>query len=252
MLRAVLFDLDDTLFDHRGCAREALAAVQSCDAALTAIPLSRLEALHSSLLEQLHADVMLGRVPLEHARRERFRRLLRDTGGDAPEPLVALAAAAYRDRYRDVRRAVRGARELLAGLRGRVKVGIVSNNLFDEQLQKLDVCGLQRYVDTLVVSERVGASKPDPAIFIAALEQLRCEPQEAVMVGDSFAADVAGARGARIRPVWFNPLGLPLPEGEASVAQLTSLGPVQAALAVILDGLAVDDGVEMNGGDAEV
>ena len=252
MVRAVLFDLDDTLFDHRACSRDALGAVQSCDAGLAAIPLARLEVLHARVLEQLHVEVMMGRMPLEHARRERFRRLLVETGATAPEAVIARTAATYRDRYRDARRAVQGAAALLAAVSARVKVAIVSNNLFDEQMEKLEVCGLRQFVDALIVSERVGVSKPDPAIFAAAIEQLQCGPDEAVMVGDSFAADIAGARAARIHPVWFNPLALPLPDGETPVAQLTALEPVQAALAVILRGSAGDDSVEMLGGDAEV
>jgi HAD superfamily hydrolase (TIGR01549 family) len=230
MVRAVLFDLDDTLFDHRGCSQDALEAVRLCDVSLGAMPLADLERLHSTFLEQLHGDVMLGKVPLEDARRERFRRLLAAAGATPPEPLVALTAAAYRDRYREVRRAVRGAVPLLAALAGRVRVGIVSNNLFDEQLDKLTLCGLEPFVHALIVSERVGVSKPDPAIFTAALDAVGCRADETVMVGDSWIADIAGARAAGIRPVWFNPMESALPDGAEPVAQLRSLEPVNAVM----------------------
>jgi putative hydrolase of the HAD superfamily len=150
---------------------------------------------------------------------------------------VALTAAAYRDRYREARRAVRGAVPLLAALAGRVRIGIVSNNLFDEQLEKLKLCGLEPFVHALIVSERAGVSKPDPAIFTAALEGVGCRADEAVMVGDSWSADIAGARAAGIRPVWFNPMELPLPHGAEPVAQLRSLEPVNAVIRM----LGVDD-----------
>jgi HAD superfamily hydrolase (TIGR01549 family) len=236
MVRAVLFDLDDTLFDHRGCSRDALEAVQQCHGSLGAMPLAQLEQVHATLLEQLHGDVMLGKTPLEEARRERFRRLLVAAGAAPPEDLVARTAATYRDRYREVRRAVRGAGALLAVLGERVRIGIVSNNLFDEQQDKLRVCGLDLFVHALVVSERVGVSKPDPAIFAAALERMQCRPDEAVMVGDSWTADIAGARAAGIRPIWFNPMGLPVPEGDAPIAQLRSLELPQAAFEILRDG----------------
>ena len=58
-----------------------------------------------------------------------------------------------------------------------------------------------------MVSEAVGVSKPDPAIFEHALRALGCDAADAVMVGDSWAADVEGARGAGIRPIWFNRAG---------------------------------------------
>ncbi len=235
MVRAVLFDLDDTLFDHAGCTREALTAVQSCHAALGAVGFDALERTHALFLEQLHAEVMLGRVPLEAARRERFRRLLVACGADAADDVTARVASTYRDAYRDARRTVAGSAALLAAVRERARVGIVSNNLLGEQQEKLSACGLQPFVDALVVSEEVGVSKPDPEIFNVALERLECTPAEAVMVGDSWSADVAGARAAGIRAVWFNPARGPLPDTAATVSQLHGLEPISHALRVIFD-----------------
>ena len=56
---------------------------------------------------------------------------------------------------------------------------------------------------------------------------------EVVMVGDSWAADVIGARAAGIKAIWFNPERLPSPEPGAGVAELYSLEPVDQALATI-------------------
>ena len=84
-------------------------------------------------------------------------------------------------------------------VRERAKVGIVSNNLLEEQQDKLRCCELDQYVDVLVVSEEAGISKPDPRIFEIVLDRLRCRPQEAVMIGDSWDADVLGAAAAGIQ-----------------------------------------------------
>jgi FMN phosphatase YigB (HAD superfamily) len=54
------------------------------------------------------------------------------------------------------------------------------------------------------------------------------------MVGDSWAADVAGALAAGIVPVWFNPLGRPLPVASPDVAELRALEPVEHAVETIL------------------
>jgi HAD superfamily hydrolase (TIGR01549 family) len=235
MVQAVLFDLDDTLFDHAGCARHALAAVQGCHESLSAQSFEALERTHAGFLEQLHTDVMLGRVPLEAARRERFRRLLTACGAAATDELATRLAAAYRDAYRDARRAVAGAAALLAGIKPRARVGIVSNNLLDEQQEKLRACALDGFIDALVVSEEVGVSKPDPAIFRVALERLACAPEDAVMVGDSWSADIAGARAAGIRAVWFNPRRVPAPGDTRAISQLYSFEPVSDAMGIIFD-----------------
>jgi putative hydrolase of the HAD superfamily len=235
MIKAVLFDLDDTLFDHRGCARDALTAVHQSDQRLRALPFGALEEKHTTFLEALHTDVMLGRMPIEAARRERFRRLL-DAAGAPPEAEAAAAIAAlYRDTYRAVRRAIAGAAALLGAIERHASIAIVSNNLLEEQQDKLKTCGLDRFVDVLVVSEEAGVSKPDPAIFRIALERLRVLPAEAVMVGDSWQADIEGALAAGVHAIWFNPLGTPAPPGDATVAELASLEPANAVARMILD-----------------
>lgn len=236
MIRAVLFDLDDTLFDHAGCAREALTAVQNCHESLRAMSFDALERTHAALLEQLHTDVMLGRVPLDEARRQRFVRLLAACGDETAGETAGHLAATYRDTYRDVRRALPGAAGVLAAVRQReARVGIVSNNLLEEQLDKLRTCGLDSLVDALVVSEDVGISKPDPGIFRVALDRLGIAPAEAVMVGDSWSADVLGARAAGIRAVWFNPGRVAPPDHDAAIAQLHALEPVAHAMRIIFD-----------------
>jgi HAD superfamily hydrolase (TIGR01509 family) len=235
MIKAVLFDLDDTLFDHRGCARDALAAVHQSHQRLREVPFDALAQAHGGLLEELHAEVMLGRLPLETARVERFRRLMEAAGTRPDLSLAAAAAALYRDTYRAARRGTSGAAGLLAAIAPRARIAVVSNNLLEEQQDKLRTCGLDRFVDVLVVSEEAGVAKPHPAIFRITLDRLHVSPDEAVMVGDSWEADVAGARAAGIRAIWFNPLGVPTPAGEVAVTELRSLDPVDAAVRMILD-----------------
>jgi putative hydrolase of the HAD superfamily len=234
MIRAVLFDLDDTLFDHRGCARAALTAVHQSHETLRTASFDSLEDAHAGVLEELHQEVMLGRMPLDAARIERFRRLLEGSGATADEAAATAIATLYRDTYRRTLRTVAGAAELLAALASHARIAVVTNNLRDEQENKLATCGLDRYVDALVVPEEAGAAKPDPGIFRFALRRLNVERENAVMVGDSWHADVVGARAAGIRAIWFNPYGAPAPDGSA-VPQLRSLEPADEMARIILD-----------------
>ena len=94
-------------------------------------------------------------------------------------------------------------------------------------------CALDAHIDVLVVSEEVGVSKPDPKIFEVALERLGISADKAVMIGDSWAADVAGALAADIRPIWFNPRRLPRPEPDGRVEEIHALEPVEPVLAAV-------------------
>jgi putative hydrolase of the HAD superfamily len=234
-IQAVLFDLDDTLFDHQFCSRTALAVVRSMHPSLGAIAVDVLEASHSRILETLHADVMVGRIPLDTARVERFKQLYETAGVAADATLATRTAAAYRDAYIDARQAIAGAATLLAAVRARAKVAIVSNNLLEEQRDKLRHCGLDEFCDVLVVSEEFGVSKPDPRLFEIALGRLGCEAADAVMVGDSWRADVMGALAAGIRPIWFNRNATAPPADAPAVPVITSFDDLDDVLRTIFE-----------------
>ena len=232
MTRAVLFDLDDTLFDHRTSARAALAEVHRRHAAT--VDFARFDEDHSRHLEELHVEVLAGRMSIDDARRERFRRLFAAVGIAADEARIDTIASAYRAGYVGARRVVEGAAALLEAVRPHARIAIVSNNLLEEQRGKLHFCGLASLVDELVVSEEVGLSKPDPGIFAVALARLGVGAGEAVMLGDSWGADILGAARAGIRAVWFNPHRKPRPADPRGVAEVFSLAPPDAVLPILL------------------
>ena len=233
MTRAVLFDLDDTLFDHRRSASAALARVHAAFAPATRF--EEFERHHTRHLEAMHLEVLAGRVDLDEARCERFRRVFRALDVDVTDEQAWGAAGAYRAHYLELRCAMEGAVEILEAIRARARVGIVTNNLLEEQRDKLEFCGLTRLVDALVVSEEAGVAKPDPEIFRIALDRLGVDAAAAVMVGDSWANDVVGARAAGIRAIWFNPLGTPRPDADDRVREIAALTPVERVLPVLFD-----------------
>ena len=231
-MRAVLFDLDDTLFDHRSSARAALREVHHVHA--RDAEFEEFERHHTRYLEEMHVEVLAGRIGLDEARRERFRRVFAALGLALRDDEVDTVATAYRTGYMSARRPLEGAADLLDAVRRHARVGIVTNNLFDEQRDKLAYCGLAGFVDALVVSDAVGVSKPDPRIFTMALDRLGAAAQDAVMVGDSWENDIIGASAAGIRAVWFNPAGRAMPEHPPDVSEIRALTPVDEVLPVLL------------------
>jgi len=227
--RAILCDLDDTLFDHAFATRQALARVLAGDPGCRDWPLDDVERRHNEILDAIHPEVLAGRRTIERARIDRFTQLLAAFNGDASEARAAVWATAYRSAYELDWRPLPGAVALLEAARGAgVPVAVVTNNLRREQQLKLDRCGLTALVTSLVTSEEVGVAKPSAAIFEAALTRVGARAAEAVMLGDAWAADIAGARAAGIRAVWLNRRGLPSPD--AAVEEISSLEPTADVL----------------------
>jgi HAD superfamily hydrolase (TIGR01549 family) len=234
-VRAVLSDLDDTLFDHRHATRTALAEVRHRTPAFGRWSLEELERRHGEALELLHLDVLAGRVPLDAARAERFHRLLVAAGSDRPAEQAARIAWQYRDAYETSWQPVAGATAFARAVReAGLALVVVTNNVVAEQRRKLAHCALTDLVDALVTSEEVGAWKPDARIFREAIERAGVSADETVMLGDGWQSDVAGARAVGVRAVWFNRFGAPSPD--PAVPELRALDPAADALRVILGG----------------
>lgn len=109
---------------------------------------------------------------------------------------------------------VEGAIELLKYLKTLYRVVIISNGFVEVQHCKLEVSGLAPYVDYVVLSEDIGVSKPYKEIFDRALSMSHTRRSEAIMVGDSWDADIVGAQNAKLPSIWFNPTNHPLPDTE--------------------------------------
>lgn len=230
-LTTVLFDLDDTLFDHAGTARAALAASTAQFNLGATVTLDELYRQYSEQLEAMHPRVMAGEIDYRTARRLRFQQLLAPYGVLPDDAAAEEFASLHYGHYRRLRRPIAGARALLRALKPHYRLGIVTNNRTEEQVDKLAALGMTPLIDALITSEDVGVTKPDPRIFRVALERLGAQPAETVLVGDNWTADVLGARAAGIRPVWLNRFGAACPD--AAVSTLTGYEPLAGALRVI-------------------
>jgi putative hydrolase of the HAD superfamily len=131
-------------------------------------------------------------------------------------------------------RIIPGARDALAALRDLgLDLAVVSNadGTVEKQLRRDEICqvgpGPGVEVHVVLDSAVVGVAKPDPGIFHLALEAMGVAPAAAVHVGDTPAADVAGARAAGVTPVLIDPYGL---HPEADCVRVAALADVPALL----------------------
>jgi HAD superfamily hydrolase (TIGR01509 family) len=231
--KAVLFDLDDTLFDHTHSSRQGLAAIIKDHHSLQQVPFLEVEMLYARLLEEHHTQVLQQKISLEQARFKRIQKLFEYYEVLAEEQQIEQAIEQYIAGHRSARQPVSGSMQLLQALHGRVHIAVITNNITAEQKEKLQVCGLAPFVDTLITSEDVGAIKPDPAIFASALQSIGCSAQEAVMLGDAWSADIIGAQRAGIRAIWLNRTGMSCPDPTLAT-ELQALEPLDVVLCSIL------------------
>lgn len=210
-LRAIFFDLDDTLYDHTFAHAHATRSGKAADVALRDVPLEHYETRASAILEEIHPSVVAGQQTFDAARTRRYELLADEFGGN--RSLATAQAVAHITAYRAAERAVPGAHELLAALKhAGYPLFIVSNNIRIEQEGKLARLGFDHFFDALIVSGDHPFAKPDPRLFAVALNAAGVAAKHAVHIGDSLMTDVSGAQAAGIHAVWFNRQRLLVPE----------------------------------------
>ncbi|MEQ6902383.1 HAD family hydrolase [Nocardioides sp. YIM 152588] len=220
-LEAVLFDLDDTLVDHRGASERGLRAWLA-GLGLADDPVTLEQHVERWLtVEARHYERYQRReiTHLEH-RRHRIRDFLPgwDLADDrlADETFAGFLAcyqAAWRA-FDDAADAITAARE--AGLR----VGILTNGEQAVQENKVRRTGLDRLGVPVLASSELPAAKPDRRAYHSACDALGVEPARCAMVGDSLRHDADGARRAGLVGVLLDRRGS---QRSAAVPRVTSL-----------------------------
>ena len=91
--------------------------------------------------------------------------------------------------------------DIIKGLYGKYKLGIIANQSLGTQ-ERIDNWGIGKYFDVVMASAEAGCAKPDMRIFKMALQKAKCEPNEAVMVGDRLDNDIFPAKKLGMKTVW--------------------------------------------------
>lgn len=214
-IRAVLFDLDGTLFDLRDFAAWTEVARR------WAVDVDEDHLAHAYQEVEREFD----RASPVPSRALWWREVLaRASGSNVPAEVGERFLAAVRELPTPARvySDARGCLERLAQ-DGR-RLGVVSNSrsqAFVEDL--LDRAGFDGAFEAVVSSGTEGVAKPDPAIFLLAVARLGVAPPEAFHVGDLAYTDVAGARLAGLRSVWLHRDGTGLGDDPPEITSLSEL-----------------------------
>ncbi len=96
------------------------------------------------------------------------------------------------------------AAEVVGALALKYPLTIISNGFKELQYYKFEHSGLRKFFAHTIISEEVGVNKPQPEIFRIALRLNGLKAEDAVMVGDSYSSDIAGAKAADIDQIWIH------------------------------------------------
>ncbi len=229
-IRAVLWDVDDTLFDYSGSDRTGALQHLRAEGVLARHPSpDAAVARWQAVMEEQFARFLSGELGFLEHRRERAR-------GFLDEPLSDAAADAwfgrYVARYEAAWTLFPDAVPALDLLAASHRHGVLSNASARIQDRKLRRLGIRDRFEVLLCADEIGCAKPDPAAFLAACEALALPPDQVAYVGDRRDLDAEAATAAGLAGVWLDRGGAPNRGPAARVTALTEL----PALLHTLDG----------------
>lgn len=214
-LRAVLFDLDDTLHDDTHAfttAAQEVAAEVAAQHGIDALALKRAYIAEAEgFWHRLTAKEL--QIKLSQVRATMWGNALRSVGLNDAQLAERSAANynIYRKRYFAL---FPGALDLLRQLKAAgMKLGLVTNGISETHREKIGLLQIAEYFDAIFIADEVGMVKPDPLLFAHACTKLRTAPSESAMVGDRYERDIVGALDAGLFTIWVNVRNEHVPKG---------------------------------------
>lgn len=220
MIKAVILDIDGTLYDYKSGNKAALAALADYAGEHFGWTQEEFMQRHQRAFDTMKKRIGMGLAAV-HNRMIRYQLILEQ----ASLPLYPHALTMYNTYWDTLIRvsspfpgevqAVRALKE--AGY----TVGIGTNMTAHIQFRKLTSLGILPYTDFVVSSEEACAEKPAAALFDLCVEKAGCSAGECAFVGDSLEGDALGALRAGLVPYLFNPAGEPVKIPEEHAADIT-------------------------------
>ncbi|KAH7362187.1 HAD-like domain-containing protein [Plectosphaerella cucumerina] len=182
----ILFDLDNTLFDHVNSLKHAISAVREKFDHLQTFSTDELISKYNAALQSTYDAYLRGDIAHDQGNEKKVMTFFHDVGFPSPtlEKVQKLA-----EQHPEVS-----------------KRFAVFERMTMDQKAKAECIGVAHLVDQIITSEEAGVSKPNMRIFKRAATAMGVDMSSMIMVGDSIESDIRGALDAGISPVLYSPL----------------------------------------------
>lgn len=205
MIRAVLFDFDDTLINYR--ASEKYGLTRALEEYGVQVKEEYLR-LYGEINGAFWKMVERGDISATDLRVRRFEVLLEKTGITIDGTPAELCDR-YLSHFSEADELEDGAMQALHWLHQQtgLKKAIITNGFHDTQRRRIAVTRIGGFFDALFISGEMGVKKPDAVMFERAMKELGIDvPDELLIVGDNLFSDIWGGKQAGLVTCWYNPL----------------------------------------------
>ena len=213
MIKAIIFDIDNTLYDYDSANAKAYVALEQYTAEQFGWDKDETQAKIKSAYSRIQNEI--GKKAAIHNRLIRFQRVL-ETNDLPLYPHALKMHDIYWDTLIESARVFEGVEETLSQLKKAGYVlGIGTNMTSVIQFIKLTKFGLLKYFDFMVSSEEADCEKPEKELFLRCAVKAGYDPSLCLYIGDSLIHDIIAAKQAGFQALWFRPNKAPPADGDA-------------------------------------
>ena len=231
---AIIFDVDDTLYDLAAPYRRAFAEIFADRPDLDVDELFKLSRVKSDEAFEL---LSAGKITSEDHVVYRVQATYAAFGVEVSRPQALAFLAAYARAQEELALPPETADLLDACVASGLPLGVISNGASDHQRQKMRSLGVMRWVseEHVVISGDIGMPKPEPALYAEMERRLGVSGAGVWYVGDTYETDVVGAKRAGWSCIWLDRRGRPVPDvPEQPDLTVTSVDALCAAVKALL------------------
>lgn len=207
MIKAVFFDIDNTLLDFNKCA---IASITFVLKARGVPPPENLRSTFLRINDSLWRRIEDGELTLDGLKKIRFNLIFKELG-------IGLDGIGFEHDFQNVlsesSETVDGAEDILKYLSGRYRVFAASNAPRGQQTRRLELAGLLKYFEKVFTSGLIGYNKPSPEFFDGCMSFVpELSREEIILIGDSLTADIIGGAKYGFKTCLFNYSKAPISE----------------------------------------
>ncbi len=202
LITDVFFDLDHTLWDFDRNSALALKRVFAKNN--IALPLADFLKEYEPINFAYWAEFREERVTKQELRHGRLIDSFKKCNLTYPIETIEKLSNDYIEELPGDNHLLPGARDVLNYLKSKYNLHIITNGFHEVQHVKLNKSEIMHFFKTITSSEEVGVKKPNPKVFEKALTKANVMAKQSVMIGDTYDADIVGAREVGMETIFYN------------------------------------------------
>ena len=198
MIKAVLIDIDDTIFDFEKCSKNSfLKTLEKFNLKFKEEDFSYFNKVN----DILWTKQKLGEINIKEVFIKRDYLMGKYFNLDIEKGLFNDLFVNF---LYDEIEMVDGIEDLLEYLSDKYKIFAASNGIYKMQENRLKKSNLDKYFDKIFVSDKIGFEKPDKKFFQKIMDLTKFSNDDLIMIGDSIKSDIIGAKNSKIKSIYFN------------------------------------------------